>query len=48
MTWLITLAKEREIESHSSNINEAVWEAESKKKEGERVVRIRICQKIKS
>lgn len=46
MTWLITLAKERDIESHFRNINDAIWEAEVNKKEGEKIVRIRICRKI--
>lgn len=44
MRWEITLAKEREIETQCDNINEVVREAESKKEEGERIVKIRLCR----
>lgn len=44
MRWEITLAKERKIEIPRGNINEAVREAESKKEEGERIVKIRLCR----
>ena len=42
MTWLIVLAKEREISINVCNINNAVKTANEQKTDGERIVSIRI------
>lgn len=42
MTWSVILAKEREITSNATNINEVVKEANSIKTTEERIVSIRL------
>jgi len=42
MKWSIILAKEREIEIISENINEVVEKANAEREKGERIVSIRI------
>jgi len=44
MKWVVLLAKEREIEIDTDNINKVVEIAKSKKTKEERIVRIRLSR----